>query len=190
MILALTLAILQQIPALDVNAGRQAPLQFTVDEPKTGKPVFEESFEGSGKGRSVTHFANWQVSSGTVDVLSGAVPNGVGAISERFVNLGGSTGEPGTLETSNPILFLPGVRYALNFSYNSVYAGHQEALVKVGSHTFRIAADSKAFRRETRTFVFDKATQVKLVFQGLGEGHGGVGIGNVSVVPLAAQELP
>lgn len=189
MILAFTLAILQQIPPLDVNAGKQSPLQFTVDDVETGKPIFEESFATARNGRSVTQFATWQVSSGTVDVVVGKVPGSFGSFETNYVNLGGSTGQSGTLETTNPIIFLPGVKYAVNFSYNSSQ-GSQQALVKIGDESFRIATNSKAFRRETRTFVFAKATQAKLVFQGLGDGRGGIGIGNVSVVPLAAQEIP
>ncbi|CAN5498111.1 hypothetical protein BH11ARM2_BH11ARM2_30830 [soil metagenome] len=197
MLSALALILLNPVPQISsLEAVRPvlSPLTISVDQPEVGRPVFAERFQSEdvdGPVRNVQHLASWQVTQGSVDLVSGSVPGPTGSSQESlYVNLGGSLGQPGTLQSTNPVLCLPGVKYALNLSYNSSNGATQATNVRIGSQTFHLQSGTKAFRRETFRFSFSEATQTRLVFQSLGDGHGGIGIGNVSVVPVAAPRIP
>lgn len=147
-------------------------------------PLFFDGFLTDNLAQPAQNFRGfylWNVTDGTVDLLGNNLL-GNAPIGGRFVNLGGSTGNPGRFSTRLPIVFLPGVKYNISFEYASANGEYNRASLTIGSRVFRVAAQSKALRTYTTTVQFSLPTTASLVFQGE-ESRGHIAIDNVLVTP-------
>ncbi|RYG31389.1 hypothetical protein EON81_22980 [bacterium] len=147
-------------------------------------PLFFDGFLADNAAQPARNFKGfylWNVTDGTVDLLGNNLL-GNAPIGGRFVNLGGSTGDPGRFATRLPIVFLPGVKYNISFEYASSNGQYNRASLTVGSRVFRVAAQSKSLRTYTTTVEFSRLTTASLVFQGE-ESRGHIAIDNVLVTP-------
>lgn len=170
---AMTVACLSGTPA-QAQTGQPAPLlfdDFLFDN--GGQPA--EDFNG---------FFQFTVTGGSVDLVGGDVPGAPGGPPfGRFVDLGGSTGNPGRFESTFPIpvvggSLLPGQSFTLNFDFRSTGGGLNFGSVFVGDQAFDFSTSSLDFTTFSRTFSFDPSlTTVSVAFQGLESDTDGEGVG-------------
>lgn len=164
------------------------------DEP----PLFADSFEGETletQGLYTTNyveFAQWDASSGTVDVT--VLPNGFidspgnygpGRAGEGIVvDLNGSTNQDGKLETKQPLSLAAGVSYTLRYSLANAKNQTNAVTVRLGNvvlETRSLSAISEFTRYQT-TFTPTDELSAKLVFESLGGGDSdGLLLDNVSL---------
>ncbi|CAN5498138.1 hypothetical protein BH11ARM2_BH11ARM2_30840 [soil metagenome] len=163
-----------------------APLSIILDVPDASRPLFTDT-TASGE----RDLSRWEVPFGGVDLVTGFVPGPTGASRKTdYINLGGSEGRPGILQTAAPLLFLPEVKYRLDFSYNSVEGTPEEAWVRIAGEMFHLRSEKKSFVKQRFLFSFPESTLARLIFQGMGHGHGGIGIDNVSITLVAPPREP
>lgn len=186
---------------LAASAAAQIPLPSPLPPPVTIPPplgypgVFFDDFFSDNLGQPATTFdgfIQWDVSGGTVDFVGGDVLGAQGGRPfGRFVQLGGSSGDPGRFATRSDIVFLPGVTYTLSFAYLSSDATSHTATATLGDKTFTVStSDPRQYSVFREDFTFDGLvpTSVPLAFQDLGDGQGGIGIDFVFVRPLGTPE--
>jgi hypothetical protein len=170
------------------------PLPPPVEIPIAGYPgVFFDDFFSDNLGQpedAFNGFIQFEVTDGTVDFVGGNVIGAQGGRPfGRFIDLGGSSGNPGRFATRSNITFLPGIEYTLSFAYLSTDGQAQSATVSLGDKTFTVStSDPRQYSVFSRTFTFDQPTSVPLVFQDGGDGRGGVGVDFIFVRPTL--ELP
>ena len=177
-----------------------------------GQP--RQNFPGlnSGGVPGVNTFIQWNVTNGSVDFVGGNVLGAFAYPDGRFVDLGGSTGQPGTFATAAPIVLVPGVTYNLSFRYVSTEAllslggpgantlepfpdGPQDtASVSIGGQNFQFSTSSAVFQNFSQDFVAG-AANTSLTFLDLGFtdpitgavrfDNNGVGVDGILVAPAA-----
>ena len=156
-------------------------------------PVFFDGFLADNGGQPADNFNGfflWNVTDGSVDLIGGNLP-GVDdpALGGRYVDLGGSTGNPGTFATRQPIVFLPGITYNFSFLYNSVDGLANSATASVGTQQFNVSSSSTTFQTFSQDLTFTDLTSANIVFQNLESDtdDSGIGIDRVQILPLAAS---
>ncbi len=135
--------------------------------------VFFDNFFSDGGGAPAddfNSFVQWNVTGGSVDLVGGTglgifgappnQPNG------RFVDLGGSTGDPGLFGTSGPLSVVAGQTYNLTFNYRSTTGDLDAATVTVGDRTFGVSSASTSFTRFSQDFTADQTGPITISFQG------------------------
>ena len=170
--------------------GQPAPLLFD-----------DFLFDNLGQpGQNLNNFLQWDVVDGSVDLLGGNLPGAPFAPPAnpqgRYVDLGGSTGNPGLFRTKLAYPVTSATSYTLNFDYRSDTPGQiNAASVFVGDLRFDFSTSSEAFETFSRIFTFDPLlTSVFVAFQGFeGDADGsGVGIDRVmfgpTLIPAAVPE--
>lgn len=132
----------------------------------------------------------WTVSDGSTDLVGGNIPGTNDPVLGRFVDLGGSTGNPGHMQTRLTQILLPGQTYNLSFDYRATAAGAgmQTGSAILGNRVFTVSSDSTTLRNFSTDVAFDTLTIVPLEFQGLetDTDNSGLGIDRVqlqAVVP-------
>lgn len=144
-----------------------------------------------------TGFVQWTISGGSIDLVGGINPAGLQPdTGGRFVDLGGSTGDPGLFATNPTFTFLAGMTYNLSFLYNSTGTfltpgapTTETAAVNIGSLSFgNVSTSSGAFLQFSQDFSFPSgATGAALTFQDLGTDNSGLGIDRVMVMPVVPE---
>jgi hypothetical protein len=149
--------------------------------------------EGSGFDLNYTSFVKWNVTRGSVDVVSGfGFPaNGF------FVDLDGSTGAAGKLQSKNTYSFTAGDIVNLNFDLAGSQRGDTNTVtVSLGSlysESFTLGS-SAPFSTITRSFTVSSATSAGLIFDHAGGDNVGILLDNVvlssnaSTPPTAVPE--
>ncbi len=153
-------------------------------------PLFFDAFLFDNAGQPADNFntfIQWDVTDGTVDLVGGNVPGATDQTNGRFVELGGSTNDPGVFATKVAFPFAPTTVYNLRFDYKSSDGNPNSAQVTVGSQTFTVSTSSTALQTFSRNFTFGDATTAKLIFQDLGNDNFGIGIDNVVLSTVAVQ---
>lgn len=156
-------------------------------------PLFFDGFLLDNAGQPSENFNLfflWNVTDGSVDLVGGNIP-GADEVSlgGRFVDLGGSTNDPGAFATRNPQVFSPGVTYNLSFLYTSSDRNLNQANITIGSKEFLVTASSGSrltFRTFSQNFSFDELTLAPIVFQDLGNDNSGIGIDRVILTQVVA----
>jgi len=158
-----------------------------------------------------TGFFLWTVAGGSVDLVGGSqlVPPVFGAPpiepNGRFVDLGGSTSDPGLFQTNRDFAVDALATYRLRFQYRSTGGDAESASVYVGNRRFDVATSSTDFLLFDQTFRFtdldllDLAGLVRIGFQGseTNVDNSGIGIDSVlfdqllpAVPPAAESAVP
>ena len=155
---------------------------------------FSDNFdsENGGVGQlNYTGFGNWTIVSGTVDLIGNGfwdfLPgNGL------YVDLDGSTNNPGQMLSSSDFVLQPGT-YTLTFDL----AGNQSlsapadpvtvqmAMGSLFSNTYTLA-NNAPFTTFTETIIVSSATTASLTFEGTGSDNIGMLLDNVTLVPEPA----
>ena len=133
------------------------------------------SQEGNSTVLNYNAFLNWNVTDGTVDLLTpvnGFVPDNLS--STNYVDLDGSTGNAGRLETKDSFFLEAGAQYRLSFALagNNRNAAAELVTVQVlnGGVLFANAyarTQNQGFSNETAVFL-GTGTNVKIVFDHAG----------------------
>ena len=163
---------------------------------QTGQPapfLFDDFLldNGGQPGENLNNFFQFDVTGGSVDLVGGNIPgaplappaNPLG----RYVDLGGSTGNPGLFRTRLAIPVTSATSYTLNFDYRSDTAGQlNRASVLIGDQIFAFSSSTAEFTRFSRTFTFGPALSTVFVgFQGAEDDtdNSGVGIDRMEFGP-------
>ncbi len=165
--------------------GTMLAPSLTTNSQTPEPPIFFDGFLLDNAGQPADNYNGfflWNVTDGSVDLIGGNVPGmDDPAMGGRYVDLGGSTNDPGAFATKTALPFVAGITYNLSFNYNSVDGQTNTATATIGSQVFNITATSTAFQRFSQNFTFSNATTANLVFQDLGSDNSGVGIDTVQV---------
>lgn len=154
-----------------------------------------DNVPGNNTATPPTGFVQWSVTGGSVDLVGGIVPLGLQPdTGGRFVDLGGSTGQPGLFATNPGFNFLAGVTYNLSFLQvsmgtllNANAPTLETARVTIGSLSFDVSTGSGTFQPYSRDFSFPVATAAPLTFLDLGTDNSGLGIDRVMVMPTVPE---
>ncbi len=188
---------------------------------------FFDSFFSDNLGQPAQNFKGfiqWNVTdpanatNSSVDFVGGNVPGSFFYPTGRFVDLGGSTGQPAIFSTKLPIVLVLGTSYTLTYRIASTEAvlalggpgvdtlitptpdgPLDTARVTVGGNTFTLSTSSNQFQTFTLDFVATAATDV-LALQDLGfvdpttgatrYDNSGVGLDLIAVTPLGVPAVP
>lgn len=193
------------ILAFEIIAAAPAAAQVggTPTLPNTpGTVVFFDFFFSDNAGAPADNFNNfvqWNVTGGSVDLVGGFGPGVFGAPPNnplgRYVDLGGSTANPGLFSTRLPLDILAGATYELSFMYRSTLPGQQNAAsASFGGRTFNVSSSSEAFSQFSQTFVVNSVASSTIAFQGMkaDTDNSGVGIDGVvlRIVGLPGGAVP
>jgi hypothetical protein len=163
--------------------------------------LLQDNFNAENGGTVVLNyngFANWNVVSGTVDLIK----NGRGNVSipdpgrELFLDMDGSTKKAGKIESKNTFAFNPGDLINLTFQLagNRRYyapSAFDSVVVSLGdffTKTYTLPGD-QVFTTFTETFSVGAATNAKLAFQGVGNDNIGMLLDNVSLSKSVPEPL-
>ncbi len=140
-------------------------------------------------------FIQWNVTGGSVDLVGGVGPGVFGAPPNqplgRYVDLGGSTGNPGRFETRLAYPVNPGT-FNLSFDYRSTggdlntATGSVTGLLGTTYASYTVSSDLTTFRRFSGNFAIDAIDLVRIAFQGLESDtdNSGIGIDGVLFGPV------
>lgn len=172
--------------AISAISAAQAPLPVFFDgflADNGAQP--RDDIRGQRQG-DLTGFFLWRVDEGSVDLEGPGATQDPSILLGRYVNLGGSTGDPGLFRTQDLVALAPGVTYTLSFDYFSPSGTTGAANVTFLGETtgFAATATPQVF---SQTYTATGALNLSsIAFQDLGNGTNGVGIDNVSVLPLGS----
>ncbi|MES2193625.1 MAG: PEPxxWA-CTERM sorting domain-containing protein [Pseudomonadota bacterium] len=152
--------------------------------------VFQDNFNATTtQGLNQTTFANWNVSSGSVDVIGDGGPYAYFPVGHgNYVDLNGSSGQPGAITTKT--LFAAGT-YSVSFDLAGSQGGAGN--IDPSSHTTKIEFSIGGVTQEltldptapftTHTFLFTTTGEGALTFRDLAGGNNNVGniLDNVTV---------
>lgn len=170
-------------------------LTFGINAPASAAVIFMDDFNTENGGTGVLNyngFANWTVSGGTVDLIGNGffdfLPgNGL------FVDMDGSTGNAGGIETNFSFNLLPGTLYTLSFDLagNHRNMAAESVTVEVGggsvfSEIFSLGQNDP-FTNISRQFSVGALTSATISFIGAGGDNVGMLLDNVM---LATVEVP
>ncbi len=163
---------------------------------KAQVPLFFDGFLTDNAGAPANDFngfIQWTVTNGSVDLVGGNVP-GVDdpAMGGRFVDLAGSSNDPGEFTTKVPLIFAAGVTYNLSFVYSNTGGAMNQATATIGSQLFNIVATNANFVSFSQDFSFATMTTATLSFLDLGVGmdNFGVGIDDVQISQVVPEPGP
>ncbi|MCC5658295.1 PEP-CTERM sorting domain-containing protein [Nostoc sp. XA010] len=131
------------------------------------------------------HFANWNVIKGSVDLIGSVGFYDFLPANGLYVDLDGSTGQAGTIESKKTFNFQAGDTVNLSFQL----AGNQRdnvtdsvtvSLGNLFSETFSLPR-SQAFTNFTRSFTVASITNATLDFKGIGKDNIGLLLDNVTL---------
>lgn len=126
-------------------------------------------------------FIQWNVTGGSVDLVGGVGPGVFGAPPEqplgRYVDLGGSTGNPGFFETKLAFPVVAGQTYNFTFDYRSTGGDLNTATATIGNQAFTVSSSSEEFQRFNQSFTATETGLVRVAFQGNERDTDGSGIG-------------
>ena len=139
-------------------------------------------------------FLLWTVTDGTTDLVGGNVV-GIDDLADggRYVDLGGSTNDPGRMQTRSSFPFSSALTYELFFEYRSTDGSPASAEAEVAGRTFTVSTSSTAFQQFSVFFSVDAPVTTPLLstiaFQDLGNDNSGIGIDAVllNIVPEPAS---
>lgn len=162
-----------------------------------GTVVFFDFFfsdDGGAPAEDFNNFVQWNVTGGSVDLVGGFGPGVFGAPPNnpfgRYVDLGGSTGNPGMFSTRLPLDILAGATYELSFMYRSTLPGQTNfASASFGGQTFNVSSSNEAFAQFSQSFVVNSVASSTIAFQGLKSDTDNSGIG-IDGVLLRIVGLP
>ena len=156
-------------------------------------PLFFDGFLADNAGMPANDFNTfflWNVTDGTVDLAGGSVP-GVDdpAMGGRYVDLAGSSNDPGIFTTRTPLVFAAGMLYNLSFVYSNTGGTMNQATATIGSQVFMLTATSANFVSFSQDFSFATTTMANVSFTdlGLGGDNFGVGIDTVQVSQVVPE---
>ncbi len=161
--------------------------------------LFFDFFFGDNAGVPAENFRlffQWTVTGGSVDLVGGIGPGVFGAPPDepngRYVDLGGSTGDPGRFETIAAFPVLAGQTYNLSFDFRSTGGDFNTATVTVGDKVFTVSTSSTDFTHFSANFTFDQATSIRITFQGdeNDRDNSGIGIDGVLFGPVTGSPTP
>ncbi|MES2753339.1 MAG: PEPxxWA-CTERM sorting domain-containing protein, partial [Pseudomonadota bacterium] len=144
----------------------------------------------------------WDVTGGSVDLVGGNIPGVLGAPPDmpdgRYVDLGGSTGNPGRFETRLAYPVTAGTSYNLTFDYRSTGGDLNAAQAFVGDQVFSVSRADPTFTRFSQDFIFSdqfiasSGGMARIAFQGAeGDLDGsGIGIDGVLFGPNLVAAVP
>lgn len=143
-------------------------------------PFFDD-FEQEGTGLNYNSFQNWDVTSGTVDVITGFGGNG------KIVDLDGSTSNSGLFKTKTGLTVTAGDQIILSFRLRgNGRGGNDTAIVNFGSayyESFTKAAND-GWETITRTITFGAAESAFLSFENQSNDNVGLLLDEVSVAAV------
>ena len=172
--------------ALTAVSSAQAPLPVFFDGFLADNGLMpRDNIRGQRQG-DLTGFFLWTVNDGSVNLEGPALVQDPSILLGRYVNLGGSTGDPGLFQTADEVALVPGLTYTLSFDYFAPRSTPGSATVTFlgQTSTFNATATPQVFRQ---TYTATSALSLsRISFQDLGNGTNGVGIDNVSLLPGGA----
>lgn len=155
-------------------------------------PLFFDDFLADNGGLAKDNFRLfnlWNVTRGSVDLVG---PNITDVTDDpvfgRFVDLAGSTKNPGSFITRVPLPFLAGATYRLSFRYKSTDGKPATARATIASRVYTVTTSSTEFQQFTQTFVFGVQRLARLSFQNV-EGdkdNSGIGLDTVMVTQVVS----
>lgn len=182
-------------PMLAAAAALLAPASASAQ----GVPIFFDDFLADNAGvpaENFNAFFQWTVSGGSVDLVGGVGPGQPLAPPDnpfgRFVDLGGSTGDPGLFEIRIPFAYTPGSAFNLTFRYRSTTDGQlNTGSALFAGQAFTVSSNTAKFQEFSRTFTLDSPGLSTLAFQNLASDtdNSGLGIDRV-VLSLAVPGGP
>lgn len=142
-----------------------------------------------------TGFANWTVTEGTVDLIGNGYFDWFNYAHGLYVDMDGSTGNAGTMETKTSLALDPGT-YVLSFDLAGNHRNDASEMVTVNvslgafSQNYSLSRNAP-FTTYTETFTVATAGNYDLSFAGAGGDNIGMLLDNVSVnvVPLPGAIL-
>lgn len=176
-----------------VTSGESATFTDSAPPDDTGTPgvMFQDDFDaepiaGSGYTFNYAAFGEWTVIGGTVDLISFpnqllASPGGYGDSQPAdgvTVDLNGSNGHPGVMETQRSFTFHAGVTYQVTYSLGSPFAETNGVRVEVTDGVFsteQAQVGIVPFAGYSATFTPDTTTTAKVRLTSLG-GNDNVGL--------------
>lgn len=142
---------------------------------------FFDNFEQEGSALNYDSFLNWDVTDGTVDVISGYGGNG------KIVDLDGSTGNSGLFKTKTGLTVTGGDQVILSFRLRgNARGGTDTAFVNFGSaysESFTRAAGDE-WETITRTITFGTSESAFLSFDNPSNDNVGLLLDEVSVTAV------
>ena len=178
--------------------GVLAAVPVSAQVPTTpGTVVFFDFFFSDNAGipqNDFNQFLQWNVTGGSVDLVGGIGPGVFGAPPNdprgRYVDLGGSTANPGLFSTRLPLNILPGAIYELSFMYRSTLPGQaNKATASFGGQAFEVTSNTEAFSQFNQSFQVNSLLSSTIAFQGLKSDTDNSGIG-IDGVLLRIVGLP
>ena len=159
--------------------------------------VFFDYFFSDNAGipaNNLNAFLQWNVTGGSVDLVGGVGPGVFGAPPNqplgRYVDLGGSTGNPGLFETRLAYPVNSGT-FNLSFDYRSTGGDLNTATASVAGSlktyaAYTVSSDQTTFRRFSGNFAVDAIDLVRIAFQGLESDtdNSGIGIDGILFGPV------
>jgi Ca2+-binding RTX toxin-like protein len=138
-------------------------------------------------------FIQWNVTGGSVDLVGGIGPGVFGAPPEqpagRYVDLGGSTGDPGRFETRLAYPVVAGQTYNFTFDYRSTGGDLNSATAFVGDQQFNVSTSATSFQRFSANFTATETGAVRITFQGneADTDNSGIGVDGILFGPVVGQ---
>lgn len=157
---------------------------------------FFDYFFSDNLGRPVNAyngFVQWNVTGGSIDLVGGIGPGVFGAPPEqpagRYVDLGGSTGDPGRFETRLAYPVIAGQTYNFTFDYRSTGGDLNSATAFVGDRQFSVSTDATSFQRFSATFTATETGAVRIALQGneADTDNSGIGVDGILFGPVVGQ---
>ncbi len=163
-------------------------LGLSISQPVAAATLLEDNFDAENSGTGTLNYsglANWDVTDGSVDLIGNGffdyLPgNGL------YLDLDGTTGNAGKLESKTTYSFNPGDIVELKFNLAGSQRGDTDSVtVSLGSllnEVFTLNSLPTSFTNITRSFTVASATNAELVFDHLSGGdNSGLLLDNVKL---------
>jgi hypothetical protein len=158
-----------------------ATVALSALRPAAAQQLFFDDFEGDGPARlSATSLLNWNVGSGTVDVI-GNGSNDVYPGNGLYLDMDGSSGDAARIETKTTFNLTPG-DYVLAFSQGKNGTNAESMNISVGSvfsTIFGSPQGADALTPRSFNFTVASATTGTIVFDHAGGDNQGLTVDNV-----------
>jgi hypothetical protein len=168
--------------------------EFPWQTPRPGRILLEDDFSSENFGNGAlnySRFANWDIISGTVDLLGNGLWRdfpGHGL----YLDLDGSTNNAGTLRSKEAFRLRRGT-YRLQFDLSGNPAGGRNSMtVRLGDvfrETFEMAP-YESFTTITRDISVSTPAQARLIFRHAGGDNTGLLFDNVKLIRLGREGPP
>lgn len=174
--IAITLTALTAIGFASTNSVRAASVTT----------LLQDSFDQENStALNYDQFSNWNVINGSVDLIGSVGFYDFFPANGLYVDMDGTTGQAGTLQSKTTFNFQAGDTVNLSFQLagNQRYDMSDTVTVSLGdlfSETFSLPGD-QAFTNFTRSFTVANATNTTLDFKGIGRDNVGLLLDNVTL---------